>query len=187
MSQQLTPQELLAVGLKSANTESTKAILSNPDLFSFLLTNFNNTIKIASGKPADIAIGVTNKVLATGKLAGKASESSGIVVGITAAQIIVTTASLVSIAGKTPASAVVAIGAAFAKKTSLALGLAGKDDKQAKCLAALTDLAASGLTTGLVASTTATGIGAVLLAGSIAQLILSGYQVHQACIAPKSK
>lgn len=48
-------------------------------------------------------------------------------------------------------------------------------------MTALTDLVASGLTTGLLASTAARGIGAVFLAGSIAQLIVSGYQVLQAC------
>lgn len=185
MSQSFTTYEVLEKGLRSANTENTKAVLKDSDLFAFLVSNFNATLKLASGKPSDIAIGITSKALSTSKLAGKASKSSGVVIGATAAQIIVTTAGLVSVAGKGPTAAVVAIGAAFAKKTSLALSLAGGDDKKAKCLAALTDLAASGLTTGLLATTAATGIGAVLLAGSIAQLIVSGYQVQQACIASK--
>jgi hypothetical protein len=181
----LTTEAALEAGLKSANTGSTRAVIQNPKLFAFVLGTFDNTLKLASGKPSDVSIGLTSKALATTKIAGKAGGSAGIVVGATAAQILVTTAGLISLAGKSPTTTVVAIGAAFAKKTSLALGLAGKDDKQAKCLAALTDLAASGLTTALVAPTAGTGIGAMLLAGSIAQLILSGYQVHQACIAPR--
>lgn len=185
MNTEITTKTALAKGLQAAGTENTRAVIQNPELFAFLLSNFNNTLKLASGKPADMVLGLTNKALATTKIAGKAANSSGVVVGITAAQILMTTASLVSVAGKSPTAAVVAVGAAFAKKTSLALGLAGKDDKRAKCLAALTDLAASGLTTALVAPTAATGIGAVLLAGSIAQLILSGYQAHQACTAAR--
>jgi len=183
MTKELTTAVALTAGLKSANTENTRAAINNPELFAFLLSNFNNTLKLTSGKPTDIAVGLASKALATSKLAGKSQGSTNVVIGTTAAQIILTTASLVSVAGKTPTVAVMAIGAAFAKKTALALGLAGKDDKRAKCIAALTDLAASGLTTTVVASTAATGIGAVLLAGSIAQLILSGYQAHQACIA----
>lgn len=112
--------------------------------------------------------------MSTGKLAGMASGSGGIVISTTAGQIIVTTAGLVSVAGKGPTSAVIFIRAAFAKKTSLAMSLA-----------ALADLVASGLTTGgLLASTAATRLTAVLLAGSIAQLVVSGYQAHQACTAP---
>ncbi len=183
MGGSFTTSEVLEKGLRKANTENTQAILKDADLFAFLVSNFNSTLKLASGKPADIAIGLSSKALSTSKLAGKASQANGVVIGATAAQIIVTSAGLVSVAGKGPTAAVVAIGAAFAKKTSLALSLAGGDDKKAKCLAALTDLAASGLTTGLLASTAATGIGAVLLAGSIAQLIVSGYQVQQACTA----
>jgi hypothetical protein len=185
MTEALTTEEALSAGLRSANTENTRAIIQNPELFAFLLTNFNNTLKLASGKPSDIAIGFTAKALSTTKLVGKSKSSQGVVVGTTAAQILLATASLVSVAGKTPTTAVMAIGAVFAKKTALAMGLAGKDDKRAKCIAALADVAASGLTTAVVASTAATGIGAVLLAGSIAQLILSGYQAHQACVAPK--
>jgi hypothetical protein len=72
------------------------------------------------------------------------------------------------------------IGATFAKKTALTFSLAGGDDKKAKCIAALADLAASGLTTGALV---ATGVGTVFIAGSIAQLILSGYQSYEACYA----
>ena len=183
MPVEVTSKDALSAGLKAANTENTRAVIRNPDLFAFLLSNFNNTLKLASGKPADVAIGLTSKALATGKFVGKAENASAVVIGITAAQILVTTASLVSVAGKSPTSAVVAIGAAFAKKTSLAFSLAGGDDKRAKCIAALTDLAASGLTTALLAPAAGTGIGAVFLAGSIAQLILSGYQAQQACTA----
>ncbi|WP_156955226.1 hypothetical protein [Polaromonas glacialis] len=185
MTEAVTTKHILQQGLKANSTANTKAVLNNADLFAFLLTNFNNTLKLVSGNSTDVVLGLTNKALSTTKLMGKSSSSQNVVVGVTAAQIILTTASLVSVAGKGPASAVVAVGAAFVKKTSLALGLAGKDDKQAKCLAALTDLAASGLTVALVAPTAVTGIGAVLLAGGIAQLILSGYNAHQACIAPK--
>jgi hypothetical protein len=178
-----TAHEILVSGLQAANTEHTKAVLKNPDLFAFLLTNFNNTIKLASGKPADIVVGIANKTLATGKLVGKSSGNDGLLLGVSAAQILVITAGLVTIVGKGPGAAIVAIGAAFAKKTSLALGLAGTEDKKAKCLAAIADVAAAGLTTAMVAPTAATGIGAVVLAGSVAQLILSGYQAHQACTA----
>lgn len=183
MSDTSNSQEILAAGLQSANTPNTRAVLKNPDLFAFLLANFNNTIKLASGKPADMVIGIANKTLATGKLAGKASGSQGLVVGVTAAQILVISAGLVSVAGKGPGGAMVAVGAAFAKKTSLALSLAGNDDKKAKCIAAMADLAAAGLTTAMVVPAAGTGIGAILLAGSVAQLILSGYQAHQACAA----
>lgn len=180
-----TTDAILMEGLQHANTAATRDVIKNPELFAFLVGNFNNTLKLVSGKPADMAIGLSSKALSTTKLAGKASAASGVVVGVTAAQILLTTASLVSVVGKTPAGAMISIGAVFAKKTSLALGLAGGDDKRAKCLAALTDLAASGLTTAAFASTTMTGVGAVLLAGSMAQLIVSGYQAHQACIAPR--
>lgn len=183
MPAELTTQDALSAGLKAADTENTRAALKNPELFAYILANFNNTVKMASGKPSDIVVGFASKALSTTKLAGKTSGASGVVIGTTAAQILLTTASLVSVAGKSPTSAVIAVGAAFAKKTSLALGLAGGNAKQAKCLAALTDLAASGLTTAAIATTTITGVGAVLLAGSIAQLIVSGYQVHQACVA----
>lgn len=179
----ITTGEILDQGLRKADTENTRAVLKDADLYSFLISTFNGAIKLASGNPADIAVGLSSKTLATTKLVGKSSDSKNLVVGVTAAQIIMTTAGLVTVASKGPTSAVVAIGAAFAKKTSLALSLAGGDDKRAKCLAALTDLAASGLTAGLVLPSAATGIGAVVLAGSLAQLILSGYQVHKACIA----
>jgi len=176
--------EILAAGLQSANTPATRAVLKNPDLFAFMLSNFNNTIKLASGKPADMAVAIANKTLSTGKLIGKSSGSQGVVVGVTAAQILVISAGLVTVAGKGPGGAMAAVGAAFAKKTALALGLAGSDDKQAKCLAAAADLTAAFITTVMVATpAAATGIGAVVLAGSIAQLILSGYQAHQACFA----
>ena len=151
----------------------------------FLLANFNNTLKLATGKPADMAIGLTSKALATTKLAGRAGGASGLVIGSAAAQILVQTAGLVTIAGKTPAGSMIAIGAAFAKKTSLALGLTGSDDKRAKCLAALTDLAASGLTTAGLIVATPTVVGSVLLVGSAAQLMLSGYQAYLACIEPR--
>lgn len=184
MTESASSEEILAAGLRAANTENAKAVLKNPDLFAFLLSNFNNTIKLASGKPADIVIGLTNKSLATGKLVGKSSGSNNVLVGVTAAQILITSAGLISVAGKGPTGAMVAIGAAFAKKTSLALGLAGSDDKKAKCLAAAADVAASLLTTAAVAPAAVTGIGVVILAGSVAQLMLSAYNAHQACIAP---
>ncbi len=184
MVQHATAEEILTAGLRTANTENTKAVLKNPDLFAFLLTNFNSTIKLASGKPADMVFGLANKTLATGKLVGKSSGSNNVLVGVTVAQILVTSASLISVAGKGPTGAMVTIGAAFAKKTSLALGLAGSDDKKAKCLAAAADVAASILTTAAVAPAAVTGIGIVILAGSVAQLLLSGYNAHQACTAP---
>jgi len=185
MAANLTTDVALSQALDSANTENTRAVIKNPELFAFLLTNFNNTVKLATGKPADMAVGLTSKALATTKLAGKAGGASGLVIGTTAAQMLVQTAGLVTVVGKTPAGAMIAIGAAFAKKTSLALGLAGSDDKRAKCLAALTDLAASGLTTAGLVIATPTVVGSVLLVGSAAQLMLSGYQTYQACIAPR--
>lgn len=184
MTEEASTQEILTAGLRSANTENTKAVLKNPDLFAFLLANFNNTVKLASGKPADMVIGLTNKTLATGKLVGKSSGNNNVLVGVTVAQILVTSAGLISVAGKGPTGALVVIGAAFAKKTSLALGLAGSDDKKAKCMAAAADVAASLLTTAAVAPAAVTGIGIVILAGSVAQLMLSGYNAHQACTAP---
>lgn len=185
MSDTFHTDKVLKSGLEHARTGPAREVINNPDLFAFVLAQFNNTLKLASGRPADIVLGLTNKTLATGKLVGKSTQSQGVVVGITAAQILVTSASLLSVAGKGPAGAMIMVGAVFAKKTSLAFGLAGSDDKQAKCLSALADLAASGLTTAAVAPAAATGIGAVLLAGSIAQLVLSAYQAHNACIAPR--
>lgn len=182
MDQAISTDQILTAGLQSVDTPNTRAVLKSPDLYAFLLASFNNTIKLTSGRPVDIVVGLTNKSLTVGKLIGKTSDNNNVMVGMNVAQMLVITANLATIAGKGPGGAVATIGAALAKKTSLALGLAGNDDKRAKCLAAATDLAAALLTTAAVAPTACTGIGMVVVAGSVAQIFLSAYQTHQACL-----
>lgn len=76
------------------------------------------------------------------------------------------------------------IGAASATKISLAFGLAD-DNQQAKCLAAMTDLAAGGFNTAVGVAMIWNGAGAVMgsmiLVSSAAQIILAGRKVHLAC------
>lgn len=182
---ELNSKDVLLAGLQKDSTANKRAALQNPELFGWLLTQFNQTLRLATGKPTDMVIAVANKSLSTGKLAAKSSQSSGLAISLTTAQIMVTSASLVTVAGKGPGGALVAIGATFAKKSSLALNLAGGEDKRAKCMAAVADLAASGLTTtGLLIATPLPAVGLVtgaMRAGSIAQILLSIYQVEQAC------
>lgn len=154
MDQPISTETALRDGLQAAGTDNAKQVLSNADLFAFVLGMFNHTVKMASGKGTDLALGFASKTLSTAKVAGKAVGSTNLQVGSVAAQIIITTASLVSVAGKTPSMAV----------------------------AALADLAASGLTSTVAFAAVGTGIGTVIFAGSVAQLLLSGYQVHQACL-----
>ncbi|VWX63639.1 conserved hypothetical protein [Burkholderiales bacterium 8X] len=179
MASELTTDAALRASLQAADTDKTRAVLKDADLFAFALAQFNNTVKLASGKPIDLAVGLANKAASTGKLVGKSSNAQGLVVGITAAQILVATASLASV-GKSP---VLAVSAVFAKKTALAFGLAGGDDKKAKCIAAFADVAAAAITVAIYIPAAGTGIGAIVLGGSLAQLTLSSFQAYQACFA----
>lgn len=179
MSASTNSQEILEQGLQCVDKPSTRAVLKNPDLFAYVLSIFNTAIKLASGKPAEMAVGVANKTLATGKLVGKASGNQDLLIGVGAAQILLISANLITLNGSGPGAAMATLGSVFAKHTALALGLAGSDDKKAKCIAAIADLAAAGLTTGVIWSKETNGINNAALAGSVAQLILSGYQVYQ--------
>jgi hypothetical protein len=185
----LTTDVVLEKGLRSANTKSTRAVLSNPDAFAFLLNMFNGTLGMVSGGKADIALGLAGKGLATTDLVAKVGGAKGVQITSSAVQIVLSTASLVSLAGKVhPGAAVATITATVATKTSLALGLAGDDDKKAACIAAAADLVAAGatLTAGVVTTSTGvgavTGLGPLLIASSLASLVLNGYKVHQACL-----
>jgi hypothetical protein len=188
-SQTLTTDVVLAKGLSAANTENTRAVLSNPDAFAFLLNMFNGTLGMASGSKADIVLGFAGKSLATTDVVAKMGGAKGVQLTSSAIQIMLSNASLISLAGNAHPGAVIAtVGATLATKTSLALGMAGGDDKKAACIAAAADLVAAGstLTAGVITTSTGvgavTGIGPLLIASSIASVMLNSYKVHQACI-----
>lgn len=187
----ITTQGALNAGLQQANTPATKAVLHNADAFAFLLAMFNGTLGMVSGKPADVAMGLVGKGLATTDITAKSTGAKGVAITSATVQILLTTASLAALAGKIhPGAAIATIGAAVATKTSLALGMAGDDDKKAACIAAMADMVAAGGTLAAGVITTSTGVGAVtgvgplLIASSLASLILGGYKAHQACIKP---
>lgn len=185
----LTTEVVLKIGLQKADKPSTRAVLNNPELFASLLNMFNGTLSMASGNKADIVMGLATKGLSTADIVAKSSASKGVALTSTTVQILLTTASLASLAGKVhPGAAIATIGATVATKTSLALGLAGDDDKKAACIAAVADIAAASGTLAAGFITTGSGIGAVtgigplMIASSIASLILGGIKAHQACI-----
>jgi hypothetical protein len=141
-----------------------------------------------------VAFGFAEKTLSTSRVAGKATNSKNLTAASTGIQALVATASFVSLVGKTSPTAVLpVVGATFAKKTALTFGLAGDDDKQARCIAAAADIVAAGLSTwgaaaaARAAAAAATGVGAgvggALLVLGAAQLVVAGYQAHQACLA----
>lgn len=185
----LDTKTVLGTSLQQVNTPAAKAVLDNPSAFAFLLAMFNGTLGMVSGKPADVVMGLASKGLATADITAKVSGAKGVALTSSAIQILLTTASLASLAGKVhPAAAIATVGAALATKTSLALGMAGDDDKRAACIAAVADIAAAGGTMAAGILTTSTGVGAVsgigplMIASSLASLILSGYKAHQACL-----
>lgn len=191
MPTSMSTQSVLQTGLKQANTPATKAVLNNADAFAFLLGMFNGTLGMISGKPADVAMGLVGKGLATTDITAKSTGAKGVAITSSAIQIVLSTASLVALAGKVhPGAAIATIGATVATKTSLALGMAGDDDKKAACIAAMADIVAAGGTLAAGVITTSTGVGAVagvgplMIASSIASLILGGYKAHQACTKP---
>lgn len=195
MGDAISSKQVLATSVREVDTPAVKAVRDDPEAFAFLLKMFDSTIGMVSGSRGDIAIGIINKGLAVTDIVSKHSQAptvqagpNGVTLTSTTIQILLTTASLTSLAGKVhPGAAIATITAAFATKTSLALGLAGGDDKKAACIAAVADLAAAGATLAAGAITTGTGVGAVtgigplIIASSIASLILAGHKLHLAC------
>ncbi|MDH0097364.1 hypothetical protein N7333_12335 [Pseudomonas sp. GD04158] len=187
MAHELTTEQVLSDSIKAVavKSENVRAVQRDRELYLALLGIFNSTLKMAPDDTLKFAFAASNKAVTTGKLAGKATDSTSVIIGLSAAQLLIVTANLITQVGKGPGSAATAIGAAFAKKTAIAFGMIGKDDKQAKCIAALSDLAASGLSAALVVPTAATGIGSIAMAISLAQIILTALQAYDACIDAK--
>jgi len=182
MPPEITLKEATDMALMQINTSNTRAVRDDTETYGYLLSMFNGTLSMASGKPSDIVIGMVNKGLATVSIASSVVNAKNIKLGTSVIQILVANANLVSLAGKaSPAAVLITVGATFATKISLALGLAGESDKRAKCLAAMADIAAAGGTLALGAMTAPAGVGALLIASSLAQLVLGGYKASKAC------
>lgn len=178
-------EEHVATAVEKADTPATRAILRDTHAYDFMLGMFSGSVAMMSGKGIDVAIGSAGKVLATTDIVSTASGNRNLEIGSKTAQMLLTSASLLSLGAKTnPLIAISTIGAASATKISIAFGLAN-DNQQAKCLAAMTDLAAGGFNAVVGAGMISTGAGAVMgsmiLVSSAAQLILAGRKVHLAC------
>jgi hypothetical protein len=194
MNQPAITSGSLRTTLLVTDTGAARAVNSNAELFAFLLAMLNATISMSSGKGADVAVHFTEKALTTSHFTGKAARSKTAATLSAGASAVVANASLLGLATKlNPAAAIPVVGATVAKKVTLTMGLAGDNDKQAKCIAAAADIAANALTTWGAAATmraallAATGVGAgfsgAIVVLSAAQLFVAGYQAHQSCMA----
>ncbi|MEM7217012.1 MAG: hypothetical protein AAF515_01515 [Pseudomonadota bacterium] len=156
-------------------------------LYAFVLAQFDAAVMMLSGKPADVAFGLINKTQATADLALSRGQSRGVEISSSAAQIILTTANLLTLGAKAhPAVAVSTIGATFMKKTALAFGMANNNE-QAKCISIYSDMAAAGLqgVTGIALMLTGGGmlIGGATLASGLAQILLAASNAQDnACL-----
>lgn len=186
----LTTEFVLEQGLQTAAKPAARQALRNPDQFRYLLDMFNQTVRMASGSSVDIGAGFASKATSTVGMAAQSQGAKGVVITAKAAQIILANAELLALGQKAGLKLVLTtVGATFMTKASLAFGMAG-DAKSEKCIAAITDIGASGLS--LVATRSVAisvlpvagpALGVVNLAVGIAQLALAGYEAHQACIS----
>lgn len=166
--------------LQKVNTENTRYVLQNTDAYQFMLTVFDSGLKLSSGKALDVATATIDKHLSATELVGKGANNENVVISVKAAQIIMANANLLSLTSKTSMGGVVAtLGAVFAKKIALAMG-AASDDKQAKTIAAIADIAAAGL---VVPAAIMTGVGPVMIGltvvSSLSQCVLSGLELQK--------
>ena len=177
--------DMVATATEQQDTPSMRAIRRDTDAYDFMLSMFNGSVAMMSGKGVDVALGSAGKVLATTDLLASSSGQQNLELGSKTVQMLLTSASLISLGAKAnPWIAVSTIGAATATKMSIAFGLAN-DNQQAKCLAAITDLAAggfSGVVGGLMISTGGGAVvGSLIVVSAIAQVILAGRKAHLAC------
>lgn len=182
-----TTEEALRAELRRVATPNTRMVLNDSDAFSYMVKMFNGTLAMASGKGIDIAMGSLDKSIATVDLTSQASNSNKILLTSRTIQLLLESAKLASLAGKTnPLGIMATVGATLATKTSIALSMAGSDNKQATCIAAFSDMAAGGLTLTAGIAFSATGLGSLagvaLVVSSVSQILIGGYNAHKACI-----
>ncbi len=183
-----TTEEALRSELRRVGTPSAKKVLADADAFSYMVRMFNGTLAMASGKPGDIAMAAIDKSMATIDLTSKSAGANKVLLTSRTIQLLLESAKLVSLAGKTnPVGIVATVGATVATKTSIALGMAGSDNKQAACIGAFADIAAGGLTLTAGVAFSATGVGSVagvaMVVSSVSQIIIGGYNAHKACVS----
>lgn len=181
----LDTQDSLNGVIKKVKTTNVQHLKEDTQAYDLLLGLVNETVKfaseVASGKTAGAVIAYSSKTLTAGKAAAGASGHKGIVAGAAAMQMLLQSASLISLAGKTnPAVLFGSVGAMFASKVSLALGLV-EGDKKAKLIGAFAEIAAATLGgTALVAGSATLGVlGGAALVGCVAQVILASYKINQ--------
>lgn len=168
-------------------TPQTSAVLKDADMISFMVKMFSGTLAMVSGKPGDIALGAIDKSIATVDLTSQSVNSEKILMTSRSIQLLLETAKLASLAGKTnPVGIAATVGATLMTKVSIAMSLGGSDSKQDKCIAAFADIAAGGLTltAGVAFSTTGVGTvaGVAMIVSSVSQILVGSYNAHNACI-----
>jgi hypothetical protein len=119
---------------------------TDPKMVSDITDLLNATLEagkaLAKGEMASAAVSLGNKAATLAGLAAEGSESRNAKAGVFASKAILSSLGLINLAGVTRPNVIVAtIGATFLKKVALAFDLAGGDDRKAKMIAAVCDLA----------------------------------------------
>lgn len=187
MQTELSIGVVLDEGLQKTDTASTRAVQNDTRLYQFMLAIFKANVDLASGKPADVGFALAEKTMSSATFVSNGLSARGAKIGVGSANILLQSASLIRLNRVTsPGIALATVGATFATKTSIALGMV-PDDERVKCLSALSDLAAGVFSVGVSAAAVSAVSGGILaplaLAGSIAHITLAAYNTHQTCIA----
>lgn len=176
----LTTDVALFEGLRATGGPACKEVLSDQDAFFYTMRMFNGAIEMLPGGGVNIAYGFAIKAMATADIVSKTSGSKGVQISSAAIQIILSYVPLITLAGKIhPTAALATIGTHFATKVSLVIGVAGGDGKKAKCISALSEMAASGGT--IVSGALTPGVGPVIVAWGVASLLIGAYNASQSC------
>ncbi len=167
--------EHLRGALQAQGGPNAQAVLADAQLMGKLVDMLNGTLAAGDGRLAGV-LGYIDKNAALCDVVVRGKDAKTLRAASTSVQILTQTLGLLKLgANASPAMVTATVGAMFTKKVALAFGLA-ENDKQAKLIAAIADMAAGVTTAGIAVATASTPFGWVLVVGALASAALSTYQ-----------
>jgi hypothetical protein len=160
--------------LQAQGGENAKAVAADAELLGKLVDMLNGTLAAGEGRLAGV-LGYIDKNAALCDVVVRGKDAKTVKAASASVQILTQTLALLKLGSQaSPAMVTATVGAMFSKKVALAFGLA-ENDKQAKLVSVVADMAAGVTTAGIAFATAATPFGWVLFVGALASAGLSTY------------